>query len=36
MRARGEDRALVDGLWDEVPTCRKAPRLIERGRALAA
>lgn len=29
-RARGEDRALVDGLWVEVPTYRNARRLMER------
>jgi citrate lyase subunit beta/citryl-CoA lyase len=29
-RARGEDRALVNGLWVEVPTYRNARRLIER------
>lgn len=29
-RARGEDRALVNGLWVEVPTYRHARRLIER------
>jgi citrate lyase subunit beta/citryl-CoA lyase len=29
-RARGEDRALVDGQWVEVPTYRNARRLIER------
>ena len=29
-RARGEDRALVDGLWVEVPTYRNARRLVER------
>ena len=29
-RARGEDRALVDGLWVEVPTWRNAQRLLER------
>jgi citrate lyase subunit beta/citryl-CoA lyase len=29
-RARGEERALVDGLWVEVPTYRNARRLIER------
>jgi len=29
-RARGEDRALVDGLWVEVPTWRNAKRLLER------
>lgn len=34
-RARGEDRALVDGLWVEVPTYRSAMRLIERARRLA-
>jgi citrate lyase subunit beta/citryl-CoA lyase len=33
-RARGEDRALVDGLWVEVPAYRNASRLIERGRRL--
>ena len=33
-RARGEDRALVDGLWVEVPAYRTARRLIERGRRL--
>jgi len=33
-RARGEDRALVDGLWVEVPTYRNARRLIERVRRL--
>jgi citrate lyase subunit beta/citryl-CoA lyase len=31
-RARGEDRALVDGLWVEVPTYRNAQRVIERAR----
>ena len=31
-RARGEDRALVDGLWVEVPTYRNAVRLIQRAR----
>jgi citrate lyase subunit beta/citryl-CoA lyase len=35
-RARGEDRALVDGLWVEVPTWRNARRLIDRARRLAA
>jgi citrate lyase subunit beta/citryl-CoA lyase len=35
-RARGEDRALVDGHWVEVPTWRNALRLIERARRLAA
>jgi citrate lyase subunit beta/citryl-CoA lyase len=34
-RARGEDRALVDGLWVEVPTYRNAKRLLERVRRLA-
>ena len=33
-RARGEDRALVDGLWVEVPTYRNARRLIERAQRL--
>lgn len=33
-RARGADRALVDGLWVEVPTYRNASRLIERARRL--
>ena len=33
-RAAGEDRALVDGLWVEVPTYRNAQRLIERARRL--
>jgi citrate lyase subunit beta/citryl-CoA lyase len=33
-RARGEDRALVDGLWVEVPTYRNAVRLVERARRL--
>jgi citrate lyase subunit beta / citryl-CoA lyase len=33
-RARGEDRALVDGLWVEVPAYRNAYRLLERGRRL--
>jgi citrate lyase subunit beta/citryl-CoA lyase len=33
-RARGKDRALVDGLWVEVPAYRTARRLIERGRRL--
>ncbi len=35
-RASGEDRALVDGLWVEVPTYRNARRLIERARRLSA
>jgi citrate lyase subunit beta/citryl-CoA lyase len=35
-RARGEDRALVDGLWVEVPTYRNAKRQVERARRLAA
>jgi citrate lyase subunit beta/citryl-CoA lyase len=34
-RERGEDRALVDGLWVEVPTYRNAQRLVERARRLA-
>jgi citrate lyase subunit beta / citryl-CoA lyase len=34
-RARGEDRALVDGLWVEVPTYRNALRLVERARRLS-
>jgi citrate lyase subunit beta/citryl-CoA lyase len=33
-RARGEDRALVEGLWVEVPTYRNARRVIERARRL--
>jgi citrate lyase subunit beta/citryl-CoA lyase len=33
-RARGEDRALVDGLWVEVPTWRNARRLLDRARRL--
>ncbi|HVL57729.1 MAG TPA: CoA ester lyase [Burkholderiaceae bacterium] len=33
-RARGEDRALVEGLWVEVPTYRNAQRLLERARRL--
>jgi citrate lyase subunit beta/citryl-CoA lyase len=33
-RSRGEDRALVDGLWVEVPTVRNAQRLIERAQRL--
>jgi citrate lyase subunit beta/citryl-CoA lyase len=33
-RARGEDRALVDGLWVEVPTYRNAQRTLERARRL--
>ncbi len=33
-RMRGEDRALVDDLWVEVPTYRNAKRLIERARRL--
>jgi citrate lyase subunit beta/citryl-CoA lyase len=35
-RERGEDRALVDGLWVEVPTYRNAKRTIERARRFAA
>ncbi|MFT3953221.1 MAG: CoA ester lyase [Piscinibacter sp.] len=34
-RARGEERALVDGLWVEVPTWRNALRLIARAQRLA-
>jgi citrate lyase subunit beta/citryl-CoA lyase len=34
-RARGEDRALVDGLWVEVPTYRNACRVVERARRLS-
>jgi citrate lyase subunit beta / citryl-CoA lyase len=34
-RHRGEERALVDGLWVEVPTYRNALRLLERARRLA-
>jgi citrate lyase subunit beta / citryl-CoA lyase len=33
-RANGDDRALVDGLWVEVPAYRNACRLIERSRRL--
>jgi citrate lyase subunit beta/citryl-CoA lyase len=33
-RARGDDRALVDGLWVEVPTYRNARRLLDRARRL--
>lgn len=33
-RSRGEERALVDGLWVEVPTWRNAKRLLERARRL--
>lgn len=33
-RARGEERALVDGLWVEVPTYRNARRLVERAQRL--
>jgi citrate lyase subunit beta/citryl-CoA lyase len=35
-RARGEDRALVDGQWVEVPTYRNAQRLLDRARRLGA
>lgn len=35
-RARGDERALVGGLWVEVPTYRNALRLVERGRRLKA
>ncbi len=34
-RLRGEERALVDGLWVEVPTYRNAQRLIDRARRLS-
>ncbi|MFT4117581.1 HpcH/HpaI aldolase/citrate lyase family protein [Bradyrhizobium sp.] len=33
-RSRGEDRALVDGLWVEVPTYRNARRLMDRAHRL--
>ncbi|KAA3629938.1 MAG: CoA ester lyase [Proteobacteria bacterium] len=33
-RARGEDRALVEGAWVEVPTYRNAQRLLDRARRL--
>lgn len=33
-RARGDERALVDGLWVEVPTYRNALRLVDRARRL--
>jgi citrate lyase subunit beta/citryl-CoA lyase len=33
-RSRGQDRALVDGLWVEVPTYRNARRLLERAQRL--
>ena len=35
-RERGDDRALVDGLWVEMPTYRNAKRTLERARRLAA
>jgi citrate lyase subunit beta/citryl-CoA lyase len=35
-RARGEGRALMDGLWLEVPTYRNARRLVERAHRLRA
>lgn len=35
-RGRGEERALVDGLWVEVPTVRNALRLLDRARRLTA
>lgn len=35
-RARGEDRALFEGQWVEVPTVRNARRLVERARRLGA
>lgn len=34
-RQRGEGRALVDGLWVEVPTYRNARRLLERAQRLS-
>lgn len=34
-RSRGEERALFEGLWVEVPTVRNARRLIERAERLA-
>ncbi len=34
-RSRGEDRALVNGQWVEVPTWRNALRLLERAQRLA-
>ena len=34
-RARGEDRALVEGLWVEVPAYFNARRILERARRLA-
>lgn len=33
-RARGEERALVDGLWVEVPTYRNARRILDRAQRL--
>jgi citrate lyase subunit beta / citryl-CoA lyase len=33
-RARGEERAFVDGLWVEVPTYGNAQRLIQRAQRL--
>lgn len=33
-RERGDDRALFDGLWVEVPTYRNAKRILERARRL--
>ena len=35
-RARGDERALVDGLWVEVPTYLNARRTVERARRLQA
>lgn len=35
-RARGEERALVDGLWVEVPTYRSALRVLERAQRFAS
>jgi citrate lyase subunit beta/citryl-CoA lyase len=34
-RANGEERALVEGLWVEVPTYRNAQRVLDRSRQLA-
>ena len=33
-RARGDERALMNGLWVEVPTYRNSRRLIERAQRL--
>jgi citrate lyase subunit beta/citryl-CoA lyase len=34
-RANGEERALVEGLWVEVPTYRNAQRVLARAIALS-